>query len=158
ARAGLGASLSDGGSGHGTATGDRGGGGPREAGTAHRGCDLRHSRPEPGTHAGGSPSRDGGGPPGGSPAFPRFRADPRSFFSASLPADSGRAIGDRRGRDSPDSLNGGSVASTAAIFATTANATAALHALIPDHWLPFVLLSRSRNWSLAKTLALASAG
>src|SRR5262249_50309543 len=28
----------------------------------------------------------------------------------------------------------------------------------PDHWLPFVLLSRSRNWSVAKTLALASAG
>jgi nickel/cobalt transporter (NicO) family protein len=50
------------------------------------------------------------------------------------------------------------VASTAVIFATTASATAALHALIPDHWLPFVLLSRSRNWSIAKTLVLASAG
>jgi nickel/cobalt transporter (NicO) family protein len=35
---------------------------------------------------------------------------------------------------------------------------AALHALIPDHWLPFVLMGRSRGWSLGKTLALASAG
>jgi len=50
------------------------------------------------------------------------------------------------------------MASTAAIYATTASAIAALHALIPDHWLPFVLLGRTRKWSVAKTLALSSAG
>jgi nickel/cobalt transporter (NicO) family protein len=46
----------------------------------------------------------------------------------------------------------------AIVFLATASATAALHALIPDHWLPFVLMGRSRNWSTRKTLALASAG
>jgi hypothetical protein len=29
----------------------------------------------------------------------------------------------------------------------TAVATAAFHTLIPDHWLPFVLIGRARNWS-----------
>jgi nickel/cobalt transporter (NicO) family protein len=45
----------------------------------------------------------------------------------------------------------------ALVYLTAASATAALHALIPDHWLPFVLMGRARRWSLAKTLALASA-
>lgn len=35
---------------------------------------------------------------------------------------------------------------TTLLFAT-AVATAALHTLIPDHWLPFVLIGRARNWS-----------
>jgi nickel/cobalt exporter len=47
--------------------------------------------------------------------------------------------------------------SAAAVYFTTATATAGLHALIPDHWLPFVAMGRARNWSVAKTLALASA-
>jgi nickel/cobalt transporter (NicO) family protein len=46
----------------------------------------------------------------------------------------------------------------AIVFLAAASATAALHALIPDHWLPFVLMGRSRGWSAGKTLALASAG
>jgi nickel/cobalt transporter (NicO) family protein len=46
----------------------------------------------------------------------------------------------------------------AIVFLAGASATAALHALIPDHWLPFVLMGRSRNWSARKTLTLASAG
>lgn len=33
--------------------------------------------------------------------------------------------------------------------------TALLHTLIPDHWLPFVLVGRARRWSLA-TVALVS--
>jgi ABC-type nickel/cobalt efflux system permease component RcnA len=45
----------------------------------------------------------------------------------------------------------------ALVYFTAASATAALHALIPDHWLPFVLMAKSRRWSLSKTLALASA-
>ena len=45
----------------------------------------------------------------------------------------------------------------ALVYLTAASATAALHALIPDHWLPFVLMGRARRWSMAKTLALASA-
>src|SRR5213594_3028688 len=45
----------------------------------------------------------------------------------------------------------------AIVYLTAAGATAALHALIPDHWLPFVLMGRARRWSVAKTLALASA-
>jgi len=47
---------------------------------------------------------------------------------------------------------------TAIVFLAAGCATAALHALIPDHWLPFVLMGRSRKWSVAKTLGLASAG
>ncbi len=46
---------------------------------------------------------------------------------------------------------------TSVIFLAAAGTTAALHALIPDHWLPFVLMGRSRKWSVAKTLGLASA-
>ena len=46
----------------------------------------------------------------------------------------------------------------ALVYLTAAGGTAALHALIPDHWLPFVLMGRARRWSTAKTLALASAG
>jgi nickel/cobalt transporter (NicO) family protein len=45
----------------------------------------------------------------------------------------------------------------ALVYLTAASATAALHALIPDHWLPFVLMGRARRWNLAKTLALAAA-
>jgi ABC-type nickel/cobalt efflux system permease component RcnA len=37
----------------------------------------------------------------------------------------------------------------------TAAATAAFHTLIPDHWLPFVLVGRARGWS-ARTTALVS--
>jgi ABC-type nickel/cobalt efflux system permease component RcnA len=33
----------------------------------------------------------------------------------------------------------------------TAGATALLHTLIPDHWLPFVLIGRARRWSGATT-------
>jgi ABC-type nickel/cobalt efflux system permease component RcnA len=37
----------------------------------------------------------------------------------------------------------------------TTAATAAFHTLIPDHWLPFVLVGRARGWS-ARTTALVS--
>jgi ABC-type nickel/cobalt efflux system permease component RcnA len=37
----------------------------------------------------------------------------------------------------------------------TAAATAAFHTLIPDHWLPFVLVGRARGWS-ARTVAAVS--
>ena len=33
----------------------------------------------------------------------------------------------------------------------TAAATAMLHTAIPDHWLPFVLIGRARDWSPART-------
>jgi len=45
----------------------------------------------------------------------------------------------------------------ALIYLAAAGTTAALHALIPDHWLPFVLMGRARRWGVPKTLALASA-
>lgn len=32
---------------------------------------------------------------------------------------------------------------------------AVLHSLNPDHWLPFVMLGRSRNWAFQRTLSLA---
>jgi nickel/cobalt exporter len=47
---------------------------------------------------------------------------------------------------------------SAIVFLAAATASAAIHALIPDHWLPFVLMGKSRNWSLGKTLVLAAAG
>jgi ABC-type nickel/cobalt efflux system permease component RcnA len=37
----------------------------------------------------------------------------------------------------------------------TAIATAAFHTLIPDHWLPFVLIGRARRWSLRTTAAVS---
>ena len=42
-----------------------------------------------------------------------------------------------------------------ALLLTTTAATAAFHTLIPDHWLPFVLVGRARGWS-ARTTALVS--
>ena len=37
----------------------------------------------------------------------------------------------------------------------TAAATAAFHTLIPDHWLPFVLIGRARGWSARTTAGIA---
>jgi ABC-type nickel/cobalt efflux system permease component RcnA len=37
----------------------------------------------------------------------------------------------------------------------TALSTALFHTLIPDHWLPFVLIGRARNWSAGKTAAVS---
>jgi len=37
----------------------------------------------------------------------------------------------------------------------TAASTAALHTLIPDHWLPFVLVGRARGWSSRRTAAVS---
>jgi len=37
----------------------------------------------------------------------------------------------------------------------TAAATAAFHTLIPDHWLPFVLVGRARHWSGRTTAAVS---
>ncbi|MCL6581127.1 MAG: hypothetical protein K6U08_05870 [Firmicutes bacterium] len=34
----------------------------------------------------------------------------------------------------------------------------ALHALLPDHWLPFVLLSRARGWNVRRSLVAAVIG
>ncbi len=41
-------------------------------------------------------------------------------------------------------------------IAATGFTVAFFHAAIPTHWLPFVLVSRARRWSRAKTLAVAS--
>ena len=41
------------------------------------------------------------------------------------------------------------------VLLATAAATALLHTLIPDHWLPFVLVGRARRWSSA-TVALTA--
>jgi nickel/cobalt transporter (NicO) family protein len=37
----------------------------------------------------------------------------------------------------------------------TAAATALVHTLIPDHWLPFVLIGRARGWSARTTAAVS---
>ena len=46
-------------------------------------------------------------------------------------------------------------AGIALVFTTVA--TAVVHTLIPDHWLPFVLVSRSQGWTLRQTLLLTTA-
>jgi len=46
-------------------------------------------------------------------------------------------------------------ATTLALVAAAAG-TSLLHTLIPDHWLPFVLVGRARGWSIS-TVAMASA-
>jgi nickel/cobalt exporter len=38
---------------------------------------------------------------------------------------------------------------------TTAVAVALLHTLIPDHWLPFVLIGRARDWSVIYTAKIS---
>ena len=44
---------------------------------------------------------------------------------------------------------------TLQLLIATAVSTAAFHTLIPDHWLPFVLMGRARGWS-GRTTALVS--
>lgn len=39
---------------------------------------------------------------------------------------------------------------TAATLVSTASFAAVLHTLIPDHWLPFVLIGRAQGWSAAR--------
>lgn len=41
------------------------------------------------------------------------------------------------------------------LLLATAAATAAFHTLIPDHWLPFVLVGRARGWSGRTTAAVS---
>ena len=41
------------------------------------------------------------------------------------------------------------------ILTATAIATAVFHTLIPDHWLPFVLIGRARGWDSRKTAAVS---
>jgi len=43
-----------------------------------------------------------------------------------------------------------------ALIATTV-VTAVVHTLIPDHWLPFVLVSRAEGWTTRRTVALTAA-
>jgi len=42
-----------------------------------------------------------------------------------------------------------------ALLGTTV-ATAAIHALIPDHWLPLVLLARAQRWSVRRAFGVAA--
>ena len=75
-----------------------------------------------------------------------------------ISTDPGGALRNARGSRPPAWVMGLEAMDPAAlVYLTAASATAALHALIPDHWLPFVLMGRARRWSVAKTLALASA-
>jgi len=41
--------------------------------------------------------------------------------------------------------------STVYMLLSTAGATALFHTLIPDHWLPFVLVGKARRWSVGTT-------
>jgi len=46
------------------------------------------------------------------------------------------------------------VAGTALLLFLSSCATAVIHALIPDHWLPFALMARAEGWSEKRTLGL----
>jgi ABC-type nickel/cobalt efflux system permease component RcnA len=46
---------------------------------------------------------------------------------------------------------------TTSVLVGTTLTTAAIHTLIPDHWLPFVLIGRARGWTLMRT-AFVSGG
>ncbi|MEW5806230.1 MAG: hypothetical protein AB1756_02605 [Acidobacteriota bacterium] len=41
------------------------------------------------------------------------------------------------------------------ILIFSALSTAVFHTLIPDHWLPFVLIGRARNWSIRRTIFIS---
>jgi hypothetical protein len=49
------------------------------------------------------------------------------------------------------------VSEAAFALVVTTILTAAVHTLIPDHWLPFVLVARAERWSPRRTLVLTSA-
>ena len=51
---------------------------------------------------------------------------------------------------------GESVASTEVLLFLSSCTTAVIHALIPDHWLPFVLISRSQRWTERRTIAMVA--
>lgn len=42
-----------------------------------------------------------------------------------------------------------------ALLLATTVATAVFHTLIPDHWLPFVLIGRARRWNAGRTVAVS---
>jgi ABC-type nickel/cobalt efflux system permease component RcnA len=44
-----------------------------------------------------------------------------------------------------------------ALLVLTTIVTAGFHTLIPDHWLPFVLVARSQGWGTRRTVALTAA-
>lgn len=44
---------------------------------------------------------------------------------------------------------------TLQVLLGTAAVTGMLHTLIPDHWLPFVLIGRARGWSVGRTVLLS---
>lgn len=46
------------------------------------------------------------------------------------------------------------MASTAFLLFLSSCATAVIHALIPDHWLPFALMARAEGWTERRTLGL----
>jgi hypothetical protein len=46
------------------------------------------------------------------------------------------------------------VAGTAVLLFLSSCSTAIIHALIPDHWLPFALMGRAQGWSERRTLLL----
>lgn len=48
------------------------------------------------------------------------------------------------------------MAGTAVVFFWMSCTTATVHALIPDHWLPFVLLARSQGWSRRRLTTLVA--
>ncbi len=48
------------------------------------------------------------------------------------------------------------VASTGVLLFLSSCATAIIHALIPDHWLPFVLMARTEKWSERRTILLVA--
>ena len=46
------------------------------------------------------------------------------------------------------------MASTAVLLFVSSCVTAVIHALIPDHWLPFALMARSQRWSDRRTAGM----
>jgi len=51
---------------------------------------------------------------------------------------------------------GEAVASTGILLFLSSCTTAIIHALIPDHWLPFVLMARTERWSDRRTVLLVA--
>ncbi len=45
---------------------------------------------------------------------------------------------------------------TGSALIVTAFVTAFLHTVIPDHWLPFVIIGKDQNWGLKKTVMLSA--
>ncbi len=93
-------------------------------------------------------------------ARPLGNAAPGRTIAVRLGTIKGSHHADRRGRRagawSQAAQGRAGVTEPLAVLLVTTVTTAAFHTLIPDHWLPFVLVARTRGWDARRTAVLTA--